>query len=290
MLQASVCTDWVGAGRTAVSAPVPLKSPAALSRTPRLNAAPRRKFNLSINTCLTIGVVALLIATIPLHRLHVENLAQAVIVDQDLDQDGFRSLDRIGSNYFMHSLSGNSKRELAAKAHFISEIIKSHRGVLNPQEIAWQIVSESKKANYDPLFVASLVMAESSFKPHARSPKGAVGLMQIKPSTGRYVSMVEQVYWHGESQLVNPTYNLKLGIAYLKYLDKMFRGNKHNTLVAYNWGPGNLKGALRDKSQSIPSSSIKYSNKIQSRYAAWQRNFRDKLAKYQHMDLNLARG
>ncbi|HWR83852.1 MAG TPA: transglycosylase SLT domain-containing protein, partial [Candidatus Deferrimicrobium sp.] len=50
------------------------------------------------------------------------------------------------------------------------------------------IYAESKKYNYDPLFVLAIILTESSFKDDQQSPAGAEGLMQVMPSTGADVA------------------------------------------------------------------------------------------------------
>ena len=94
------------------------------------------------------------------------------------------------------------------------------------------IYSEAKKNNLRPELVAAVVQAESRFKPNARSPVGAVGLMQLMPRTGR---------WMGARDLTNPTQNIQAGTKYLKYLNERFDGNEKKVIAAYNAGEGNVR-------------------------------------------------
>jgi soluble lytic murein transglycosylase-like protein len=92
-----------------------------------------------------------------------------------------------------------------------------------------------KEARYNgiaPELVAAVVETESAFKPTARSPVGAQGLMQLMPKTGR---------WMGATNLNDPADNVKAGTKYLKYLEGRFKGQPTNVLAAYNAGEGNVR-------------------------------------------------
>ena len=156
---------------------------------------------------------------------------------------------------------------------FGSEIIRLHNPKhSNVEPTARLIVEESAKAKVDPLFVAAVIRSESMFKPSAISPRGAKGLMQIMPATGRYVSERENITLGKTADLHDPTTNLRVGIAYLKYLDRMFKGNRERMLIAYNWGPANVKLALRGNART-PSESVTYAKKILAAHREWRTRF-----------------
>jgi soluble lytic murein transglycosylase-like protein len=156
---------------------------------------------------------------------------------------------------------------------FVSQLIKAHKTSSHEAEsLAHAIVSESAKAKYDPIFVAAVIYAESMFKHGAVSHKGAQGLMQIMPETGRYLSARENLAWGGTRSLKDPKTNLRLGIAYLKQLETMFNGNRERMLIAYNWGPANLSNALRGRGRA-PMESIGYARKIISTHRKWKSQF-----------------
>lgn len=93
------------------------------------------------------------------------------------------------------------------------------------------IYEKSKKYDVDPALVAAVIEQESRFKPRAKSPVGARGLMQLMPRTGR---------WMGARDLYNPEQNVDAGVKYIKYLDKRFKGNRTKIIAAYNGGEGNV--------------------------------------------------
>ena len=94
------------------------------------------------------------------------------------------------------------------------------------------IVREAKKNGLAPELVAAVIKQESKFVPNARSPRGALGLMQLLPSTGR---------WMGAHNLLNPEQNIAAGTRYLKYLSDQFGGNETKVIAAYNAGEGNVR-------------------------------------------------
>lgn len=82
-----------------------------------------------------------------------------------------------------------------------------------------------------PDLVHSMIKVESNYNPHAISPKGASGLMQLVPSTARRF---------GVSDAFNARENIDGGVRYLKYLLDLYGGNYPLALAAYNAGEGSV--------------------------------------------------
>jgi len=94
------------------------------------------------------------------------------------------------------------------------------------------IYNEAKKNDLPPELVAAVVHTESKFVPTARSNRGAVGLMQLVPKTGR---------WLGARNLTDPAQNIQAGAKYLRYLTDRFSGDQQKAIAAYNAGEGNVR-------------------------------------------------
>jgi soluble lytic murein transglycosylase-like protein len=138
----------------------------------------------------------------------------------------------------------------------------------NKHSLAEIIVSESRKADVDPLFIAAIVRAESMFRHKAVSRRGAQGLMQIMPATGRFISKVSKIELKDIAALHNPETNIKLGVWYVRYLLTKFKGDRTQMLVAYNWGPSNALKAIANRSL-LPRESVQYVHKVLSHHTTW---------------------
>lgn len=113
------------------------------------------------------------------------------------------------------------------------------------------IAENSLKNDIDPMLILAVIATESSFRRGVVSPVGAIGLMQLMPSTARYIS--EKTGIPGISswrQLFNSATNISLGTAYLAYLIKL-TGSVEQALVAYNIGPTVMFADIR-AGRSLP--------------------------------------
>lgn len=97
------------------------------------------------------------------------------------------------------------------------------------------IVAAAHREHLSPYLVAAVVRVESGFRPTVVSGRGAVGLMQLMPSSAQWIA--RQVRYRGAIDLRNPGVNVMLGSWYLKYLITRFHGNLTLALAAYNGGP-----------------------------------------------------
>lgn len=85
--------------------------------------------------------------------------------------------------------------------------------------------------------VLALMRQESEFYPRARSPVGALGLMQLMPATAKQVARGKGLPYNRDRLVTDPDYNLRLGRAYLNELLEEFDGSYILALAAYNAGP-----------------------------------------------------
>jgi hypothetical protein len=93
------------------------------------------------------------------------------------------------------------------------------------------ITSLAQAHGVDPLLVRALIEVESGYRPEARSPKGAMGLMQLMPSTAREYKVRNPF---------EPKANIEAGIKHLKSLIDQFEGVELG-LAAYNAGEAAVK-------------------------------------------------
>lgn len=96
-----------------------------------------------------------------------------------------------------------------------------------------------KEARVDPHLLMGLVRQESAYNPSAVSPAGAMGLMQVMPTTAK--GLVRENRRHARfssPMLLEPELNVQLGTLYLARMLRAFRGHEELALAAYNAGPG----------------------------------------------------
>jgi len=119
---------------------------------------------------------------------------------------------------------------------------------LYPLKYKNEILIAAQTYAVDPVLIAAVINAESSFKTNTISKKNAVGLMQLLPSTAE--SLTDEAF-----DLFDPKTNITLGTKYLAYLIKKFK-DVDTALFAYNAGEGNVLRWLseqnKDKLQTCP--------------------------------------
>ena len=131
------------------------------------------------------------------------------------------------------------------------------------------IYEESKKYEYDPLFMLAIILTESSFRKGSVSPAGAKGLMQVMPFVAEDVATRNQLEWRGDSTLFQPDMNVRLGALHLfEYILKF--GDVKQALVAYNVGETRLRGIMREQ-RPMPQ---RYFEKVMANYKMLKEAYR----------------
>jgi soluble lytic murein transglycosylase-like protein len=137
-----------------------------------------------------------------------KDAAGRMIISDTPKDPSAKTVAYIGSSYGVtKALTGGPRRSSA-----YDDLIAEHAG----------------RHALQPDFVRAVIQAESAFNPYARSPKGAMGLMQLMPATAAEYQ-VKNAY--------DPAENIRAGVAYLKSLLTRFGNDVSLALAAYNAGP-----------------------------------------------------
>ena len=140
-----------------------------------------------------------------------------------------------------------------------SEASPDNRAILRgramtSRELDSIIEEAARRHDVDPNLVRSLIKVESNFNAHAVSPKGAMGLMQLMPSTARTLNVRNPF---------DPQQNVDAGVRHLKHLLDDYNGDVKLSLAAYNAGAGAVA-----RSNGVPrnAETLNYVKRITTLY------------------------
>ncbi|WP_231591653.1 transglycosylase SLT domain-containing protein [Cellvibrio sp. pealriver] len=114
------------------------------------------------------------------------------------------------------------------------------------------VTKAAQQTSVNPLFIFAVTRQESAFVHDAKSPAGAVGLMQLLPSTAKQTAQKNGLRF-APQDLITPEKNIALGSRYLNHLLGVFDGNRILAAAAYNAGPSRVKKWLnKDQNAQLP--------------------------------------
>tara|TARA_B110000003_G_scaffold42607_1_gene39964 strand:- start:9462 stop:11417 length:1956 start_codon:yes stop_codon:yes gene_type:complete len=167
-------------------------------------------------------------------------------------------VSRAGSSYLterllVHLSEKSTRKEFIKLAGFAAELGETHVSLMITKQAAregFQIfrtyypleLPHNIKFNnkFEKILPLSIIRRESEFDPEVISPVGARGLMQLMPKTAQEMAGKIGVPYSRKRLISDPTYNVRLGIAYLNELSERFGGNIILVAAAYNAGPTRL--------------------------------------------------
>jgi soluble lytic murein transglycosylase-like protein len=121
----------------------------------------------------------------------------------------------------------SSAAALKAGPTIPAQPVVSTQGATAAADLDQMVREASSRYRLDPDFVSSVIKAESNFKIHAVSRKGAQGLMQLMPATAAQLGVADPF---------DPKANVDAGTAYLSYLLDLYHDDAVKALAAYNAG------------------------------------------------------
>jgi soluble lytic murein transglycosylase len=114
-----------------------------------------------------------------------------------------------------------------------------------------QVLKIAHQQRVSPPLLFSIARQESAFAADAKSPAGALGLMQLMPSTARYTARKAGVRYRNKHDLLTPEKNITLGSHYINELLTQFDGNRILASAAYNAGPSRVKKWLSSTDKQL---------------------------------------
>lgn len=153
------------------------------------------------------------------------------------------------SAYSLISSTGTLRKEIFI--HQITQYLKTENIKMDREQmrtIASIVYEESIRHEVDYRLILAMMKVESNFRHDAVSPRGARGLLQIKPSLAKHIAHHAGIQWSGNKTLDKPDNNIKIGVYFFARLMDDFE-NTHSALHAYNVGPTKAKrnGAGKDR-------------------------------------------
>lgn len=156
---------------------------------------------------------------------------------------GVTMADRVASLRMRVAAVERENENLRTELRVRTALERSYGGlsVEEKERIVASILEAHNRYNLSTEVLLAVIEAESGFDIRAVSSAGAVGLMQIMPSTGKEMARDLNIPWTGKKMLYDPAINIQLGS---EYLHRMFRRFSHadNALAAYNAGPRRVEG------------------------------------------------
>ncbi|MBR2215074.1 MAG: lytic transglycosylase domain-containing protein [Selenomonadaceae bacterium] len=125
--------------------------------------------------------------------------------------------------------------------YFLFQVESVQRAYLYPFPYQSYVRKYAAEYRVDSDLAAAVMKNESNFREVAQSPRGAVGLMQLMPTTAAWIAMQLNDRDFTWEKLHDPETNIRYGVWYLSSLQEEFEGNEVLMLAAYNAGRGNVQ-------------------------------------------------
>lgn len=186
------------------------------------------------------------------------------------------------------ALAGPSRAELVAtREERVNSAIDSVTDDY-PAPYRQAILSAAKARKLDPRFILALIRQESVFKPMAKSPAGARGLLQLTMDAAQKYGPGAGLNAPHESQLYQPETSITIGAEYIEYLSTLFPGMLEPVAASYNGGEDNVARWLERSRRQDPGvftaeigfdETKGYVQKVMSNYRVYRKLYTTELVR-----------
>jgi soluble lytic murein transglycosylase len=140
-----------------------------------------------------------------------------------------------------------------------------------------QIVNgHARHYDLDPALLAAVIYQESKFDPSVKSASGAIGLMQLLPSTAEGIATHTGGTKFVDADLYNPEINVRYGAWYLRHLLDKY-GDERTALAAYNAGQQNVDRWRAEGKGIRFRETVAYVDRVERLKRIYRRAYGDRL-------------
>ena len=177
------------------------------------------------------------------------------------------------------SINDATARQKAAERSQTVQAALANAAADYPAPYRFQIVSEAKKRGIDPRLVLAIMKQESAFKPNAKSPSAARGLLQLTIDAAQKYGKRAGINQITDDSLYQPATNIAVGSEYLSELSRMFAGLPEAIAASYNGGEDNVArwlGRTNQNDEGIFAAEVGFTEsknyvfKVMSYYRAYR--------------------
>jgi soluble lytic murein transglycosylase-like protein/TolA-binding protein len=200
--------------------------------------------------------------------------------------DSTRSFYGMLATERLRKLGGPAEQALAAtRAANVAQQIRATRSQY-PASYRFSVAKFARQRDVDPRFVLSIMRQESSFRPTAKSPAAARGLLQLTIDTARRYAPAAGFTTIVERDLYSPETSISVGTEAIRALQQQFSGLYAAMAASYNGGDDNVSRWLKRSGRIDPgvfaaevgfAESKDYVFKVMANYRAYQELYTSEL-------------
>lgn len=188
-----------------------------------------------------------------------QNLAKLIVMLSEVEADSFvktfiRSMTQKSTEKDEYQFVAALSREIGRNDLAVYAARQADKKHILLSDMGYPIYPITDKNFLQSPIIQSIIRQESGFLLNAKSRAGALGMMQLMPSTAKRVAKDEKISYNKKRLTTDPFYNITLGQSYLSGLINRFDGSLPMAFAGYNAGPSRVRKWV--KQNGDPTESI----------------------------------